>query len=317
MDEAKAERPSGRESSRTTGDPSARTPHPLASRVHDLVGVVKSLGDEPSARAVHELRTTIRRVETLLAAADQTTGVARKVGKQLDRIRKRAGKVRDVDVHLKALRSVPRATAPAAIAEVRTALQKARDKRERQLARAVGDERDRGLVKRLRRVITRTIALPHSHADAVTAVVGVVGELGALVRSARPLGAANLHGLRIDVKRLRYRAEPFLPDPSADHVVHELKRVQDAIGTWHDWATLEETAVDVLGEGENPLVGAVRARTERELAKAVRVTERVAARLEKLGRAVESVPASTGGRKGQRAMTAGAVVPPSCAGASA
>lgn len=301
--------------SRANDGRSAREASPLARRVHDLVNVVEDLGDEPSAGRVHELRTTIRRVETLLPAEDESRP-ERKLRKQLDRIRKRAGKVRDVDVHLKALRSVPRTIAPEARDEVREALRKARDKRQRRLARAVADERDRGLVKRLRRVIARAAGVLHDDAKAAAVVADVLGAFDRLVADAAPLGAANLHQLRIATKRLRYRVEPFMADTEAARVVAELKRVQDAIGAWHDWATLEERTVDVLGDAASPLVAAVRARTAVELAKATRATERVAGRLRKRAAARGDGLATTGVRKAQRAMTL-APVPARSAGTSA
>lgn len=314
MNDGDAENESG-SSSRTTDRRTVRKPSPLAGRVHDLIDVIKDLGDEPSPGAVHALRTTIRRVETLLPAEDETTGGERKVRKQLDRLRKRAGKVRDVDVHVKALRSVRRAVAPDALTEVRDALQKARAKRERKLVRAVGAERDRGLVKRLRRAVARAEDAAHPHADAAGVVARVSASFDDLVRAAMPLGSANLHQLRIATKRLRYRVEPYLPDAAAELLVGELKRVQDAAGTWHDWATLGERIVDVLGGAGSPLVGVVQARTERALSTAVRTTERVAARLRKAS-ADRAALAPAAARKAPRAMTAGAIVRPSSAGAS-
>src|SRR5437868_9129497 len=78
--------------------PRRRVEHddPLLRRSEDLVRLIKDMKDEPRPRAVHLLRTTIRRIETLLAE-EAPRGAARKLRKQLDRLRRRAGKVRDVD----------------------------------------------------------------------------------------------------------------------------------------------------------------------------------------------------------------------------
>lgn len=302
-------------SARVKDGPPAGEPGPLGTRLHDLIAIVEDLGDEPSVGAVHRLRTTIRRVETLLPSADEA-GRERKLRKQLGRIRRRAGRVRDVDVHAKALRSVPRTVAPAARDEVRAALHEARDKRRRRLANAVEAECDRGLVKRLRRAMARAADVPHDHTEGAAVVADVIAEFERIVAAASPLGAANLHRLRIAIKHLRYRVEPFVADADAAYVVGELKRAQDAIGTWHDWATLEERTIDVLGAAEGPLVAAVRARTAVELAKASRATERVAARLRKLAAPGGSRLAAPGVRKVQRAMAPGPV-PSRSAGLSA
>jgi CHAD domain-containing protein len=324
MIDGNADEASGGSTARAGNGRTVRKQHPLARRVHDLVGVIRDLGDEPSAHMVHELRTTIRRVETLLPAEEERSKAERKVRKQLGRLRRKAGKLRDVDVHVKALRGVPRTVAPEARKAVRDALEKARGKRQRRLARVVGDERDRGLVKRLRRIIDHAAATPHSDADAAVVVADVLAEFDRRVRAAAPLGAGSLHQLRVATKRLRYRVEPFTPAADAEAVVRELKRVQDAIGAWHDWATLDERIVDVLSDPRGPLVAAVRARTAVELAKATRVTERVAARLRRLAASSGAAHATASGqprasttvRKAVRPMTA-ATVPMSTADASA
>ncbi len=284
---------------------------PLLRRSEDLVRLIKDMTDAPSARVVHELRTTIRRVETLLPEA--ASGAERKVRKHLDRLRRRAGKVRDVDVHLKALRGLPATLDAAARATLREALRKARQKREKRLVRGVANERDRGLVKRLRQVVARASGAEHAGLDPDRVVAQVLADFEQGYVAAAPLGAANLHAFRVATKRLRYRVEPLAAEPAAAVAVRELKRVQDAIGIWHDWLTLgerveRELELEVDGDA-SPLRAAVRTRTERELAKALGVIERVARRLRKVR--------PTGARKGQRPMTADGHVPTHSAGASA
>jgi CHAD domain-containing protein len=281
---------------------------PLSRRSEDLVRMIKDVKDDPGARAVHHLRTTIRRVETLVPE-NLTGGAVRKLRKQLDRLRSRAGKVRDVDVHLKAV-----ATLPAAFAEarekLRDALEKSRTKREKRLTRALADERDHGIVKRLRAVVARCDATQPTGAAAARALTQVMADFEAALRARSPLGAGNLHAFRIATKRLRYRAEALVPHPEAAIVERELKRAQDAIGTWHDWLTLEERAERVFEARVSPVLAAVRARTGTELAKALKTVERVAGRLAKVR--------PSGGRKGVRPMTAErASVPKQSAGASA
>ncbi len=286
----------------------ARRASPLVKQTRALIARIKDLGDRPSPRAVHELRTTIRRVETLLGVDERTTGVERKVWKQLDRVRRRAGKIRDLDVQLKALRSVPKAVEPAACGDLREALRKSRQKREKRLARTLGNERDRGLVKRLRRVIVATPA--PIHRDTGRALVQVLGAFEDAWRNAQPLDASNLHAFRIATKRLRYRAEALLPDAPAETALRALKRVQDAIGEWHDWCTLIERAEEVLGDDGTRLCRAMRSRADKELANALTVTERVARRLRRIR------PAS--GRKSAHPMPAAdAGGPTRSAGASA
>jgi len=282
---------------------------PVLRRSEDLVRLLKEVKDDPDAGAVHHLRTTIRRIETLLPD-DPTSGAERKLRRQLDRLRSRAGKVRDVDVHLKALRALPRSLGADAREELRSALEKSRTKREKRLVRALGDERDRGLVKRLRAVVARAGVVQPTGVEAARALAQVLADFASAYGAAAPLGAANLHHFRIATKRLRYRAEALASNPEAALAERALKRAQDAIGTWHDWLTLGARAERVFAAGAAPVVAAVHARTDTELGKAVQTVERVARRLAKVR--------PSGGRKGVRPMTAtDAGAPKQSAGASA
>jgi CHAD domain-containing protein len=297
MAEADASVQSGRT---TAGDGPPRRPRrpaegrvdALASRVEDLLAVLKTLAAKPTARKVHKLRTTIRRVEALLPASDDQ---ARRARKQLDRIRRRAGKVRDLDVHLQALGRLARDSASAeGRAIVRDALVRTRAKRLKRLTRRIASERDRRLAKRLRQAAGRAPA-PAGADDPRTVLTAVTTGFATALREAGPLGPENLHPFRIEAKHLRYLAETALPDAAAATAVAELTRVQDAIGTWHDWLTLGARVEDVLGPDAplaRPLCAAVAGRTERALARALGVTSRVARRL----RALAPTPARKGVR---------------------
>lgn len=285
------------------------TPDPLARLADDLRRLTEAASDKPKPRTVHRLRTTIRRFETVLPAAsgDEVRG-ARKLLKQLDRIRKRAGKVRDVDVHLKALATVPASVDASARDAVATALEKARGKRRKRLGEVLADEADGGLRKRLSQVVgraVRTDATPPADTLAT-----VLAGFDALARSSEPLAGDRLHRFRIDTKRLRYLAETAPPSAETTMAIAQLKRIQDAIGTWHDWLTLGERAAAVLGtEGASPLLAALEARTRAKLEAAKRVTAAATRRLAALGRRT--------GRKGARPVPAARRTPARSAGASA
>lgn len=260
---------------------------PLAARVEELVALVKAVESKPKPRNVHKLRTTIRRVEALLPAEDDTqTRAERRVRKQLGRVRRRAGKVRDGDVHRKALHDLDLVGEAAEAREVVSdAFAKQRTKREKKLVRALGVERDRGIVKRLREVVGSLVVTRDAH-DEGRVLAAVIDDFAHAHAEAAPLGAETLHGFRIHTKRLRYVAESALPAPNAARAVAELKRVQDAIGRWHDWLTLIERARKALGDREGTaLLAAIGARADVELAKALTATARAEKRLHALGAA--------------------------------
>jgi CHAD domain-containing protein len=60
------------------------------------------------------------------------------------------------------------------------------------------------------------------------------------------------------VKRARYAAE-FAPKSAASApFIAQLKRLQDAVGNWHDWLTLTQTAAKRLGDvNQSSLVAAL------------------------------------------------------------
>jgi hypothetical protein len=64
-----------------------------------------------------------------------------------------------------------------------------------------------------------------------------------------------LHQYRIAGKRARYAAEFAGKSREADEFIVQLKRAQDALGDWHDWLMLTQSAAKRLGGiHESPLV---------------------------------------------------------------
>ena len=56
-------------------------------------------------------------------------------------------------------------------------------------------------------------------------------------------------------------------------VIEQLRRIQDAIGTWHDWLTLTGTAESILSRsGQVSLFSALRASTRSKYLEALRIT---------------------------------------------
>ena len=62
------------------------------------------------------------------------------------------------------------------------------------------------------------------------------------------LDAENLHDFRKATKKARYVAESGAEGQAYSSVAKALKRVQDAIGEWHDWLCLREEAEAALGK---------------------------------------------------------------------
>jgi len=67
----------------------------------DLSGAISKVTGKPAPKIVHRLRTTIRRIESLVSYShpDLKKKLERSLEKMAD-LRKRAGKVRDLDVQM-------------------------------------------------------------------------------------------------------------------------------------------------------------------------------------------------------------------------
>ena len=89
------------------------------------------------------------------------------------------------------------------------------------------------------------------------------------------LDASNLHEFRKSVKKARYVAESSRGDGSSQTVAGALKRIQDAIGAWHDWLCLTEEAQTALGDDGAELTSWLAIETDRHFTHALAVTERI------------------------------------------
>ena len=94
-----------------------------------------------------------------------------------------------------------------------------------------------------------------------------------------PVTEALLHQYRILSKRARYAAEFAESSTEAEQFIAGLKRIQDALGDWHDWLTLTQTASEHLGEvRESPLIAELHNVTGAKFRRAVAVLSQMRAR---------------------------------------
>jgi CHAD domain-containing protein len=233
--------------------------------------IARNAGPEP----VHKLRTTIRRLESMLDTAGiAQTGKAAKLLKQAARLRKRAGKVRDIDVQIQALKDVKVEAAARDRKRVMRALEKTRAKQESKLRAELESASDHHFRKHLNK--TREEVEAASTARQTRPASDPVGQaLDAFSELARQRGSlteTTLHDFRLRCKRLRYTAEMAGKTPAASAAIEQFIRIQDAAGEWHDWLTLTATAEDKLGRSSSPLVSALRTITRSKFLEAVRVT---------------------------------------------
>jgi CHAD domain-containing protein len=202
------------------------------------------LSSKPRAENVHRFRTGTRRLQILLGElSPRLDRSQKKLLKLLGRIRKRAGKVRDLDVQLAALRSLKMPREPRRKTQLVNHLIELRGRREKKLRKAVEEGTVRDIRKRLRRA-SRNFN-PEMSRDPLAIAREMLEEIG---RGNPPVTEPLLHQYRILSKRARYAAEFAEPSTEAEQFIADLKRMQDVLGDWHDWLTLTQTAGEHFGE---------------------------------------------------------------------
>jgi CHAD domain-containing protein len=211
------------------------------------------LSSRPQPKNIHQFRTAARRVETVVAELiGDHDRKARKLLKLVTKLRRRAGKIRDLDVQIAALRSLRVSEQPGIKAQVLHAMSEKRAKREKRFLETLDKETIRELRRRLDKIEARLLEVaPDPHALVRTRLTIFANNNG-------PVTENLLHQCRIEGKKIRYLAELAGGNPEAQRIIEELKRMQDALGDWHDWLTLNAMASKLLPETANsPLLNAI------------------------------------------------------------
>jgi len=239
---------------------------------HKLSRQISRFSQKPKPEYVHRFRTLSRRVEALLEGlVPDPAGNDKKLLVLLSRLRKKAGKVRDLDVQISLLRALRIPQDRARKAELIQALCDQRQKREARLAAAFDQPTLRELGKRLKRA-ARALPLDHDPLEPA------LWQLRNLTRDPSPITEATLHRYRILGKRVRYLAEQSPDNAQACEIVARLKQVQDAIGDWHDWLKLTEKANKFFENAPNSgLLSTLRAISRNKFLQAVDVLTRARA----------------------------------------
>jgi CHAD domain-containing protein len=252
-----------------------------------FVQAVVACRAEPSVKAVHAVRTGTRRLEALLqkvaedhAQAEGLHSALKGAFKRLDRVRKAAGAVRDLDVQMDlaeevadAMRYRKRGAARDAITDEYERLVRYLRQRRKRRGKDLDAELEKSeleVERLLERIAGEIEVLTSQGASLLETARGWTRETAARMGE---LNEANLHEYRKRTKAARYVAEEQEGSAVARRFAAELRRVQDVIGAWHDWALLSELARKVLGGGA-AMTAALVVRRESSLKVALRVQGR-------------------------------------------
>jgi CHAD domain-containing protein len=285
-----------------------------------LRGNLAKCADDPDVDAVHDTRTGTRRLQATLenlvrespdgASGDAVRDRAQALMRQLKRIRRAAGAVRDLDVHRRLLEKLAEralgrageseAGAPASAqpnlletpeAQLRTGgIAKQADDLDAWLKHQRGAQADR-----LRTLAPELLAkFDKRRSDLETAMqehprrrrtkppaVLALDNFARLATEMELLDATNLHDFRKGAKKARYVAElAAQTDVEAGAVGKTLKKLQDEIGDWHDWLVLADEAHAALDPAEAAeLIGRVEAERNRHFVAAMKTAAKLRGRL--------------------------------------
>ncbi|HEY6307520.1 MAG TPA: CHAD domain-containing protein [Candidatus Angelobacter sp.] len=227
-----------------------------------LSSAVARLADEASPKSVHRLRTTIRRIESLVAFAGPNLGrKQQRALESLAALRKRAGKIRDLDVQMGLLGAIANGSTAGDRRVLAEMLKRKRTKQAERVKSAIGKLQDSKVLAHIERIGEKAaVAAPETASLPAEEARQQLSHLAAEFTSHDPIKARFLHEVRIRMKMIRYLAE--LGDESADQrrFLQALKSAQDALGAWHDWEELAKTAEKQFdGRMNCPLLMEVRA----------------------------------------------------------
>jgi len=249
--------------------------------VRKLRKLLKRMPAVPNADDIHDFRTSSRRIEATIHALSLDSGQnGRRFLKQISKLRKRAGKVRGMDVLTDYLSSVSRHKEET---ECYVRLLEHLGAQRLKYAKKFESARQQcasELNKRLKRTSRQLDKLlpsngkkdPDQNGMSAAVTASALTLLAALAKPAR-LGKTNLHPYRLEVKELR-NVLLMAENSDRQEFVRQLGEVKDAIGEWHDWEELVATAKTVLDHGVNcGLLASLRNMADSKYQNAIILTE--------------------------------------------
>lgn len=284
--------------------------------------LVKCAAD-PDVDPVHDTRTGTRRLQATLEnlvretpegeTGETVRDAAEDLMRQLKKIRRAAGTVRDLDVHRKLLEKLtatalqPEPTPDTTNKDENSGeLQPGRLQspaaglRTSSLARHTGDldvwlkhhrsaQADRlrvqapELLAKFDKRLAELEKALHEHPQRRRVKPPAKLALESFARLATEmqlLDGANLHDFRKGAKKARYVAElAAQTDKQAGAVGKSLKKLQDEIGDWHDWLVLAEEAHAALGHDAAELTSLVETRRDGHFDAAMKTAAKLRGRL--------------------------------------
>lgn len=268
----------------------------VRERVAAWRDLLEGCGRKPTRGRVHSLRVVTLRIQAELEselndlphASHQAQALLR-FGKLGEKLRQSLGQVRELDVwigKLAALRTslseetdyVPRSTRECMRQMERL---EARLEKKRRIA---GDKLVGEIKKRRDDFIGAAHAVDEATGDRAhdtdwNGPEAILKEFAAVAADFPAFDEENLHDFRKRIKKVRYVAELHPDDADSSRIAAQIKKVQTAIGEWHDWQVLARTARHGRQSKGTDLAELLQSLTEERFADAVAACHGLTARL--------------------------------------
>jgi CHAD domain-containing protein len=205
----------------------------------------------PTSSAVHHLRTNIRRVEAQMKLLNQLQDLpphhheTRKLYQELKKVRRYAGKVRDLDIQRELIMVHSTSITATDARRLHRWLKRQRDNEAAELHK---------MLQRTRAKVFLTLdrlyeALHSDERFSLSATQLVALTQAWFARHCRPNDTIeHLHATRKAAKLARYMVETARGSTTATKIAKSLEDIQRAGGQWHDWIQLVGIAIDKLGK---------------------------------------------------------------------
>ena len=230
----------------------------LHTRVAAWLTLLTRCGDKPTRKRVHALRVVTLRLQAELErdlnelphASHQAQAMIR-FGKQAEKLRQALGPAREIDVWIGKLRGLRASNVksveyvPRTIEECQRGIDRLEDRLKRK-RRTAGKKLAAEIELKNERFVKAAEDLELvSEESRLPDARGIGNELVAEFRRVSAefpvLDESNLHEFRKRIKTVRYLAELHAgSDRECARVATQMKKLQGAIGEWHDWQALAE-----------------------------------------------------------------------------
>lgn len=228
----------------------------MRDRLANWKELLESCGRKPTRKHVHALRVVTLRMQAELeqyvaelpSASHQAQAIFR-FAKNAEKLRRALGPVRELDVSIGKLGQlrasldenaeyVPRSTREC-VREIDRLQQKLRQRRRAGEKKLVSEiEKRRNQLEATAREIGET--LDDRQPDLPSSTAGeIIFRFEAVAAKFPKLDNENLHEFRKEIKGVRYLAEiADARDADCGRIAGQVKKLQSAIGEWHDWQAL-------------------------------------------------------------------------------